>query len=307
MGRVTSVCPKLRRRRVALRPYRIPSALICAICVGGIRLLVGTADTCRRGRVLRRCRRSSNQCARTRTGGVSMVSDCFGALRRAAINRPTGFLAMATDQPIPVGATDLSALLAATAGVMDVSDITEGVPPGNSIRLRGRLLMLPDVAYRLVAERMRPLGRTPVLRRAEQGDGQEILALPMMFGHARQHVWPAFALFVLTVLSCLFAGAQMTEGAAAVNWNLLDGLALRRQSDGDSHRARVRPLSDRPASRLADQPAVLYPDAGGSVRHAGRVYHPGIATAQPPASAGHRRGRTDRQGWCWRCRSCGWV
>ena len=76
---------------------------------------------------------------------------------------------MTTDQPIPVGATDLSALLAATAGVMDVSDITEGVPPGNSIRFRGRLLMLPDVAYRLVAERMRPLGRTPVLRRARRG------------------------------------------------------------------------------------------------------------------------------------------
>jgi membrane-associated protease RseP (regulator of RpoE activity) len=131
---------------------------------------------------------------------------------------------MTTDQPIPVAPTDPSAFLAATAGVMDVRDITEGVPPGNSIRLRGRLLMLPDAAYRLVAERMRPLGRTPVLRRAEEGDGQEILALPMTFGHARQRVGPALALFVLTVLSCLFAGAQMTMGAAAVNWNLLDGL-----------------------------------------------------------------------------------
>ena len=50
-----------------------------------------------------------------------------------------GFLAMTTDQPIPVAPTDLSVFLAATAGVMDVRDITEGVPPGNSIRLRGRL------------------------------------------------------------------------------------------------------------------------------------------------------------------------
>ena len=73
---------------------------------------------------------------------------------------------MTTDQPMPVVPTDLSVFLAATADVMDVRDITEGVPPGNSIRLRGRLLMLPDAAYRLVAERMRPLGRTPVLRRA---------------------------------------------------------------------------------------------------------------------------------------------
>ena len=76
---------------------------------------------------------------------------------------------MATDQPIPVAPTDLSAFFAATAGVMDVRDITEGVPPGNSIRLRGQLLMLPDAAYRLVAERMRPLGRTPVLRQRRGG------------------------------------------------------------------------------------------------------------------------------------------
>ena len=45
--------------------------------------------------------------------------------------------------------------------------------------------MLPDAAYRLVAERMRPLGRTPVLRGAETGVGQEILVLPMAFGHAK--------------------------------------------------------------------------------------------------------------------------
>ena len=45
---------------------------------------------------------------------------------------------MTPDQPLPVAPTDVSALLAATAGVMNVSDITEGVPPGNSIRVRGR-------------------------------------------------------------------------------------------------------------------------------------------------------------------------
>lgn len=130
---------------------------------------------------------------------------------------------MTTNQPISFGATDVPALLAATAGVMSVSDITEGVPPGNSIRIRGRLLMLPETAYRLVAERMRPLGRTPVLRAAEKGDGQEILALPMLFGHVQPRVGLALGLFVLTLLSCLFAGAQMA-GGATINWNLLDGL-----------------------------------------------------------------------------------
>ena len=83
--------------------------------------------------------------------------------------------------------------------------------------------------------------------------------------------------------------------------------ALRRQPDGDSHRARVRPLSDRPASRLADQPAVLHPDAGGPVRHPGRVYHHGMRRR---ATAGicWPSARPDRsRGWCWRCRSCGWA
>ena len=131
---------------------------------------------------------------------------------------------MTPNPMLSTGATDVAATSAATAGVMNVSDITEGAPPGNSIRLRGRLLMLPDAAYRLVAERMRPLGRTPVLRAAEDGDGQEILALPMTFGHVQPRVGLALGLFVLTVLSCLFAGAQMVEGAATVNWNLLDGL-----------------------------------------------------------------------------------
>jgi len=131
---------------------------------------------------------------------------------------------MIPDQTLAAGAPETAALVAAASGVMAVSDITAGAPPGNSIRLRGRLLMLPDAAYSLVAERMRPLGRTPILRSAEDSDDQEILALPMTFGQARPRVWLALSLFALTVISCLFAGAQMVEGATAINWNLLDGL-----------------------------------------------------------------------------------
>jgi membrane-associated protease RseP (regulator of RpoE activity) len=131
---------------------------------------------------------------------------------------------MTPDQTSAAAATDIPALVAATSGVMAVSDITAGAPPDNSIRLRGRLLMLPDAAYQIIADRMRPLGRTPILRRAEGSDDQEILALPITFGRARPRVGLALGLFVLTVLSCLFAGAQMVAGATTINWNLLDGL-----------------------------------------------------------------------------------
>ncbi len=116
------------------------------------------------------------------------------------------------------------ALAAAAADVMTIEDVTEGVPPGNSIRLRGRLLLPSDQAYGLLAERFRAYGRTPLVRRGEGGHGEEVLALPMTFARARQRVGLASALFALTVLSCLFVGAQMVEGLREINRNLLDGL-----------------------------------------------------------------------------------
>lgn len=122
------------------------------------------------------------------------------------------------------GENVVSALVAAAADVMSVEDVTEGAPPGDSVRLRGRLLAPPDEAWQQLAERFRPLGRTPVLRRNRDGAGEEILALPLTFTPARQRVGPALALFALTVLSCLFVGAQMVEGLTAVNWRVLDGV-----------------------------------------------------------------------------------
>jgi membrane-associated protease RseP (regulator of RpoE activity) len=107
---------------------------------------------------------------------------------------------------------------------MAVEDVTEGVPLGNSVRLRGRLLLPADEAYERLAERMRPLGRTPLLRQDADGRGEEVLALPVTFARARPRVGLALALFGLTLLSCLFAGAQMIEGLTAINLNLLDGL-----------------------------------------------------------------------------------
>jgi membrane-associated protease RseP (regulator of RpoE activity) len=119
------------------------------------------------------------------------------------------------------------AVAEAAADVMSIEDVTEGVPPWNAIRLRGRLLMPSDQAYSLLAERFRGFGRTPLLRKEQGGEREEVLALPMTFDRPRQRVDVALALFGVTVLSCLFTGAQMWEWVARsgqINWNLLDGI-----------------------------------------------------------------------------------
>ncbi len=124
-------------------------------------------------------------------------------------------------------ATALSPLTEAAADVMVVEDVTDGVAPGKSVRLRGRLLVAPDRAYDILAERMKPLGRTPLLRKSDDGVRDEVLALPMTFAPAKPRPLLALVLFGLTVLSCLFTGAQMWDWVAAsgqLNLNLLDGV-----------------------------------------------------------------------------------
>jgi membrane-associated protease RseP (regulator of RpoE activity) len=132
---------------------------------------------------------------------------------------------MAQELMAPPAVSDAPALVAAAAGVMIVDDVTEGVAPGNAVRLRGRLLFASDKAYAVLAERMRPLGRTPLLRGNPEGAGEEVLALPVTFRQSAARPWLALGLFALTVVSCLFAGAQMVEGPlTTLNWRLLDGL-----------------------------------------------------------------------------------
>jgi membrane-associated protease RseP (regulator of RpoE activity) len=107
---------------------------------------------------------------------------------------------------------------------MLVEDITDGAPPGDSVRLRGHLIAPAAEAWEHMYERLKPLGRTPLLRRDPDGAREEVLALPVTLVTPKPRVGLAVALFALTVLSCLFVGAQMVEGLQAVNWNLLDGL-----------------------------------------------------------------------------------
>ena len=103
-------------------------------------------------------------------------------------------------------------LAAATADVIAIDDVTAGVPPADSVRLRGRLLVAPDQAHERLLPRFRLLGRTPLLRRSDDGIRQEVLALPMTFTPTKARPVLALALFGLTVLSCLFVGATCGSG-----------------------------------------------------------------------------------------------
>ncbi len=137
--------------------------------------------------------------------------------------------------------TTTTALRAAASDVMAIDDVTEGVaspyvvflgspPPrpgehGQGVQLRGRLLLPAEQAYERLAQRFAPLGFTPLLRREDESPARQvILALPGQLRRANQRLGVAGLLFALTLLSCLFAGAQMVEGLTAVNTNLLDGL-----------------------------------------------------------------------------------
>jgi hypothetical protein len=82
------------------------------------------------------------------------------------------------------------------------------------------LLLPAGEAYDLLAERLRGLGRTPLLRKDGRGAGEEVLALPLTLAKPKPRVTLALTLFGLTVLSCLFVGAQMVEGLSAINRNL---------------------------------------------------------------------------------------
>lgn len=112
----------------------------------------------------------------------------------------------------------------AAVAVMAIDDVTVGVEPANAVRVRGRLLRPADEAWQSLNAALAPSGWTPMLRERTDAAGHELLALPVTFGGARQRVALAVVLFALTVLSCLFTGAQMIDGLTDINWNLLDGL-----------------------------------------------------------------------------------
>ncbi len=162
----------------------------------------------------------------------------------------------------------------AASDVLAIEDVTEGIDPGNSVRVRGRLLLPADDAWQRLNDRLRPLGWTPWLRQRAEADGTELLAMPVTFGDRPTRVLLPAILFVLTVLSCLFTGAQMVEGLTEINLNLLDGVPFTAALLGilTAHGSATTswPGADWPTS-----PSVLHTHAIScrSVRHHGGRHH----------------------------------
>ena len=104
----------------------------------------------------------------------------------------------------------------AVGDVFSVHDVTvgQGIVGGlisrrtlQAVRLRGRLLTDSEQAYRIVAQRFRDLGYTPLFRREDDMD--VILALPGGLPQSEARLWLAGGLFIATVLSMLFAWAML--------------------------------------------------------------------------------------------------
>ncbi len=105
-------------------------------------------------------------------------------------------------------------LRGAVRDVFAVEDVTYGTAlvqrqrAGQILRLRGRLLLAAEKAYKIVAPRFEALEHTALLRR--EGDQDVIYAMPGVARPTPSRQWVNAVLFVLTVVSVLFTGATAT-------------------------------------------------------------------------------------------------
>jgi hypothetical protein len=94
--------------------------------------------------------------------------------------------------------------------VYDVTLGIEGQP--QAIRLRGHLRVPADKAYPEISDRLRELGYTAILRRDDEVDLDELVAVPGAQPEVeRPRFWVHGLLFGATVLTTLYVGAGMSE------------------------------------------------------------------------------------------------
>jgi membrane-associated protease RseP (regulator of RpoE activity) len=113
--------------------------------------------------------------------------------------------------------TDMARQLAATiAPVFATDNVTTGLGDGRMVRLQGHLLTDSQAAYDYIAAHLKDYGYTALLRQAPSspaGQGSEgrvvVVALPGLVAARPSREPGAIVLFVLTVLSVLYAGALM--------------------------------------------------------------------------------------------------
>ncbi len=98
-----------------------------------------------------------------------------------------------------------------------VQDVTFGVPQDpKAIRLRGHLNAPSHQAHPKIADRLRKMGYTAVLRHDPDTDLDVLLAMPGVLPEKSDaRPWVNIVLYVLTVLSTLFVGASWSEQVPA--------------------------------------------------------------------------------------------
>ena len=119
---------------------------------------------------------------------------------------------MLDDPKIPMIRT-ADQLEAAVAQLFEIRDTTLGIPgQPDTIRLRGRLLVPSDQAYPEIAASLRQLGYTALLRRDDKSDLDVLLAVPgVMPQESSSRLWLNALLYVLTILTTLFAGTLLSD------------------------------------------------------------------------------------------------
>jgi membrane-associated protease RseP (regulator of RpoE activity) len=97
-------------------------------------------------------------------------------------------------------------LRVATQEILLIADTTFGGADSYFVRFRGRLKMDSIEAYRLISEKYRALGFTPLFRK--DGDDHAVLAMKGTIDPPPSPVWVNALMFALTVVSVLYVGAS---------------------------------------------------------------------------------------------------
>jgi membrane-associated protease RseP (regulator of RpoE activity) len=105
----------------------------------------------------------------------------------------------------------------AVADLFSVQDITLGVPQHpKAVRLRGYLQTPSERAYPKIADRLRAMDYTAILRHDPETRLDELLAVPGAFPQVeRSRLWVHGALLLATIFTTLYVGAGMSEARPA--------------------------------------------------------------------------------------------
>jgi len=105
----------------------------------------------------------------------------------------------------------------AVADLFSAQDITLGVPEHQkAIRLRGYLQLPSEKAYPRIAERLRQMDYTAILRHDPETGLDELVAVPGALPQVeRSRLWVHGALLLATIVTTLYVGAGMSEARPA--------------------------------------------------------------------------------------------